>query len=94
MIPYDSEFILLYLFYFAILAYFLFGYFTTKEKIYKISLIILLVYTFFMLYLFSNTENFKYGNSLAVLFYGGLLLIAQLFIFIVSILINKFNKNE
>lgn len=45
-----------------------------------------------MLYIFSDKENFKYGNSLSVLFYGGLLLIVQLFIFIVTILVKKFIK--
>lgn len=33
-----------------------------------------------MVYIFSDKENFKYGNSLAILFYGGLFLFAQLII--------------
>ena len=33
-----------------------------------------------MTYIFSEEENFKYGNSLAILFYGGLFLFAHLII--------------
>jgi len=33
-----------------------------------------------MIYVFSDSENFRYGNSLVVLFYGGIFVISHFII--------------
>jgi hypothetical protein len=80
MIPTDSEFMTLYICYTLLLIYLIRGFMIHKKKFFKVNLVIYAIYFSFMVYIFSDEENFKYGNSLAVLFYGGLFLFAHLII--------------
>jgi hypothetical protein len=81
MFPTDSEFSFLYLSYIVVFLYFSLGYFLTKIKSFKLNLIVFSVYTLFMIYIFSDENNFKYGGSLSVLFYGLAFLILHLIIY-------------
>jgi len=73
MLPTDSDFIFLYIAYAAILAYLIYGLIASEQKkFYLINIIIFVIYSGIMMYYFSDPEYFKYGNSLAMLFYGGL----------------------
>ena len=80
MLPTDSEFMTLYICYILLLLYLVRGFIIYKTKFFKINLVIYIIYFSFMAYIFSEEENFKYGNSLAILFYGGLFLFAHLII--------------
>lgn len=81
MFPLDSEFLILYLLYFTVFGYFFVQYFRTKKRVYKINLIIFISYFILMVYVFADKENFKYGNSLAVLFYGILFLTTHIILY-------------
>jgi hypothetical protein len=78
MLPIDFEFGLLYFGYTSVFLFFIIATFLTKRKVYIINLMVFLIYTSFMIYVFLDAENFKYGNSLVVLFYGGVFLIAHI----------------
>ena len=93
MFPTDSEFTLLYFVYFSVFIYFFLGLIFTKRTIYKVNLTIFSVYFLFMLYVFLDEDNFKGGNSLVVLFYGGIFVIAHIIIYGVIELIRSFRKN-
>ena len=80
MLPTDSEFMTLYICYSLLLIYLVRGFIVNKKKFFKVNLLIYIIYFSFMVYIFSDEENFKYGNSLAILFYGGLFLFAHLII--------------
>lgn len=80
MLPTDSEFILLYVFYLVAFIYFLLGT-LSKKKRFKINLILFLIYTVFMGFVFWDKENFTGGGSLVVLFYGTIILFLHLFIY-------------
>ena len=89
MFPTDSEFTLLYFVYFSVFAYFLLGLIFTKRTIYKVNLIIFLIYFFLMFYVFLDEDNFKGGNSLAVLLSGGFFVITHIFIYgLVELIMN------
>ena len=92
MFPTDSEFTLLYFVYFSVFAYFLLRLFFTKRTTYKVNLIIFLIYFFLMLYVFLDEDNFKGGNSLAVLLSGGFFVITHIFIYGLAELITNFRK--
>ena len=92
MFPTDSEFTLLYLVYFSVFAYFLLGLIFTKRTIYKVNLIIFLIYFFLMFYVFLDEDNFKGGKSLAVLFSGGIFVITHIVIYGIVELIMSFRK--
>ncbi len=74
MLPLDSEFVVLYILYASALLYFLIGYLKTKKVINTVNLIVFAFYAILMVFIFVYKENFKGGNSLAVLFYGFLFL--------------------
>ena len=58
-----------------------FGYLESKNKrFYKWNFFVFGIYLALMIYVFSDSENFKYGNSLVVLFYGGILVILHFII--------------
>jgi hypothetical protein len=80
MIPTDSEFMTLYICYILLLIYLVRGLIVHRKTFFKVNLVIYIIYFYFMVYIFSDEENFKYGNSLAILFYGGLFLFAHLII--------------
>lgn len=80
MLPTDSEFITLYICYILLLLYLVRGFIIYKTKFFKTNLLIYIIYFSFMTYIFSEEDNFKYGNSLAILFYGGLFLFVHLII--------------
>ena len=81
MFPKDSEFITLYITYFVMFSFLIFGLLKSKNKtFYKWNFLFLAIYLSIMIYIFSDSENFRYGNSLAVLFYGGLFVISHFMI--------------
>lgn len=81
MLPIDSEFIVLYLLY-TIFGVFLFvKMLCFKTSFYKLNLILFLAYTAIMVYIFVDEENFKYGNSLGVLFYSFLFILIHILLF-------------
>ncbi len=92
MFPTDSEFTLLYFVYFSVFAYFLLGLIFTKRTICKVNLIIFLIYFFLMFYVFLDEDNFKGGNSLAVLLSGGIFVITHIVIYGLVELIISFRK--
>ena len=64
-----------------------------KNKVYIFNLGLYFIYTFLMIYVFLDKENFKGGNSLAVLFYGSVLIVIHLFfVFIYEVI--KLIKNK
>ena len=78
MIPTDSEFSMLYVAYGIMASFLVIGLISSTKKKYFISnSIVFLCYLAFMIYIFSDAENFKYGNSLAVLFYGALFVLSH-----------------
>ncbi len=92
MFPTDSEFTLLYFVYFSVFLYFLLALIFTKRSIHKINLIVFFIYFSLMFYVFLDKDNFKGGNSLAVLFLGGILILVHIFIYCVIKFIRSFQK--
>lgn len=92
MFPTDSEFILLYFVYFSVFIYSFLGLILTKRTIHKVNLTIFIVYFLLMLSVFLDENNFKGGNSLAVLFYGGIFVIIHVVIYVIVELIMSFKK--
>jgi hypothetical protein len=88
MLPTDSEFTLLYFSYVALFVYLIFRYFTTKKKFYYFNLVVYLMYSFFMIYIFLDENNFKGGSSLSVLFYGFLFVIIQIVVMIIASIVS------
>lgn len=89
MIPTDSEFSMLYFFYGITLILIFCGLiFTSNKKEFWCHLIFYSLYTGFMVYVFSDKENFSGGNSLVVLFYGFVFPILHLIIYGIIKLIN------
>jgi hypothetical protein len=81
MFPTDSEFIILYIIYFAMFIILLFGSLKSKDKgFYKWNFLVFGFYMAIMIYVFSDSDNFRYGNSLVVLFYGGILVLSHFII--------------
>ena len=93
MIPTDSEFTILYVFYGVLFIFLLIGIIVSENKKGFIqNLFFFLSYTGIMIYIFSDAENFKYGSSLAVLGLGGIFLVIHLGIFIVRRIILFISK--
>ena len=92
MFPTDSEYILLYFVYFSVFIYFILGLIFTKKTIYKVNLTIFMVYFLYMLYIFLDEDNFKGGNSLAILFYGAIFVLTHIVIYGIIELIKSFRK--
>ena len=81
MFPTDSEFSILYITYFLMFFFLVYGLLKSKRKtFYKWNFLAFGIYFLFMIYIFSDSENFKYGNSLSVLFYGGMFVISHFLI--------------
>ena len=81
MIPTDSEFTTLYISYLLMLMYLIFGLLKSKDKtFYKWNFLFFGIYLAIMIYIFSDSENFRYGNSLVVLFYGGIFVLLHFII--------------
>ena len=58
-----------------------FGIFKSKDKVfYQWNFLFFGIYLSFMIYVFSDEENFKYGNSLVILFYGGMFVVSHFLI--------------
>ncbi|QHI36360.1 hypothetical protein IMCC3317_17220 [Kordia antarctica] len=70
MITTDSDFVVLYFMYGIVLTLILFCLFFGNKKEYLIHLVIYLLYTIFMISIFTDKENFSSGGSLVVVFYG------------------------
>ena len=83
-IPDNGEFLTLYVIYLVVFLILLIG--TIKSKSYKEdftkNLIFFLAYLGIMIYISFNENNFKGGNSLGVLFIGGIFILLHLLIFI------------
>lgn len=78
MIPTDSEFSILYVAYGIMAIFLIIGLLYSSNKTYfKWNSVVFLCYLTFMIFIFSDSENFKYGNSLAVLFYGTIFLLSH-----------------
>ncbi len=92
MFPTDSEYILLYFVYFSVFVYFFLGLIFTKKTIYKVNLTIFMVYFLYVLYIFLDEDNFKGGNSLAILFYGAIFVLTHIVIYGIIELIKSFRK--
>ena len=89
MIPFDFEFMLMYIFYILMIAYLLFGLMKSKRRCFFVTnSLIYTLYFGLMIYIFSDFENFRYGNSLVILFYG------YLFIIIHAIVVLIINSNH
>lgn len=94
MFPTDSEFILLYIIYFLVFVYFFFGLLITKRNMLKINFSIYFIYSTFLLYIFSDENNFKGGTLLLVLFLGGILIVTHLFIYGIIEIVTLFKKKK
>ena len=95
MLPIDGEFLLLYGAYLAMLIILIAGNITGKRKsVFKKNLIAFFIYTSIMIFLFSNESNFKYGNSLVVLFLGALFVMIHFLILLVELIIPFFQRNK
>lgn len=71
MFPTDSDFIILYIAYLLMFVSLMIGLMFSKKKAYfKWNALVFIGYFLLMIYIFSDSENFNYGNSLSVLFYG------------------------
>jgi len=97
MIPTDSEFSIMYLIYGIVFVLILLGLSFRQKRVFYLHLLVFLVYTAFMIYIFSDEENFKGGGSLVVLFYGFLFPITHFCIYgiiqiIKAIAINRAKK--
>lgn len=97
MIPTDSEFSMMYLIYGIVFLLILLGLRFKQKRVFYLHLFVFLLYTAFMIYIFSDEENFKGGGSLVVLFYGILFPIVHLCIYgiiqiIKAIVINRTKK--
>jgi hypothetical protein len=81
MFPTDSEFTTLYITYFGMFIFLIFGLLKSENKVfYKWNFLIFGIYLTIMIYVFSDSENFRYGNSLVVLFYGGIFVLLHFII--------------
>ena len=81
MIPTDSEFSMMYLIYGIVFLLILLGLWFKQRRVFYLHLFVFLLYTAFMIYVFSDGENFKGGGSLVVLFYGILFPVIHLCIY-------------
>jgi hypothetical protein len=94
MLPLDSEFFILYLFYISVFGYFLIHYLQTKKRVFKINLILFFSYFTLMIFIFTDAENFKYGNSIVVLFYGFLFVLLHITLWgVINLFKGFFKKN-
>ncbi len=94
MIPTDSEFMMLYLLYGIVFLLILIGLRFRQKRLFYIHLFVFIIYTAFMIYIFSDKENFKGGSSLVVLFYGILFPIVHLCIYATIQIIQTIVKNR
>lgn len=94
MIPADNEFSMLYFLYGITLILILYGLiFTSNKREFWGHLIFYSLYTGFMIYVFTDKENFSGGNSLVVLFYGLAFPILHLIIYgIIKLITSVRNK--
>ncbi len=94
MLPVDSEFTMLYMAYLLMFGILSFGLFKSNDKaFYKWNFLFFGIYFLIMIYVFTDAENFKYGNSLAVLFYGGIFVISH-FVIIGILKLYKLIRNK
>ncbi len=70
MIPTNSAFVVLYIIYVIVLILSILGLWFKNTKEFAIHLFVYLLYTALMASIFNNEDYFKYGGSLAILFYG------------------------
>lgn len=95
MIPTDSEFTMLYLFYGITLISILCGLlFTPNEKEFWGHLAFYSLYTGLMIYVFSDKESFSGGGSLVVLLYGFVFPISHFIIYGIVKLMKSVRKNR
>lgn len=91
----DSEFLILYLVYLLTFLILLTGTLVSKNrKAFKNNLVFFCCYTAIMVAIFVNEDNFKYGNSLAVLFYGAAFILLHVVIFLIRRMYLLFAKRS
>ena len=89
MFPTDSEFILLYFFYFLIFTYIIYQTIISKRaNQIRLSLIIIVSILLNMI-LYLNPENFEGGGSLVVLFYSAIIFIGTTISTFINQIISK-----
>lgn len=94
MFPVDSEFTMLYIAYLLMIGFLSFGLFKSNDKtFYKWNFLFFGIYFLIMIYVFSDAKNFRYGNSLVVLFYGGIFVISH-FVIIGILRLYKLIRNK
>jgi len=80
----NEEFWILYAAYIGLFLFLLAGTIFSKKKVFRNNLIFFLGYTLIMIFVFLDKDNFKYGSSLVVLFYGAIFIVLHLIIFLLS----------
>ena len=85
MVPFDSEFMALYVAYFMVLVFLILGFAYSKKykERFKLNIIFFSIYFCIFLFPFFNENNFKGGNSLGVLVFGLFYLLVHLSVFLV-----------
>ena len=78
MIAWDIEFTVMYLLYGLAFIGLSLGWFLKKSRAFRVHFIIYGCYTTFMIWLFLDPVNFKYGSSLVILYYGILFILVHL----------------
>lgn len=91
MLPFDKEFVLVYILNLLTLGVLLFGLIRTKRrKFFIVNLIVYIVYFLALASTFANGENFRYGGSLPILFYGAIFPLLHLLVLMLIYLFEKF----
>jgi hypothetical protein len=91
----NEEFLILYIAYIALFVFLLAGTLLSKrKKAFKNNLLIFSIYTLIMIFVCLNEDNFKYGGSLTVLFWGGIFLLLHLIIFVCSRIYIYFSSKQ
>ncbi len=90
MIPLDESFVMMYLLYGIILFFIIFNLIRSQKKaIYVINFIVFCIYVAFTVNDMSDAENFKYGSSLPILFYGIAFPVLHIFLYTVCFLFKR-----
>lgn len=88
---FHKEFTLVYIIHLLTIGVLIFGLIRAKKrKFYTVNLIIYIVYFLYLASVFADEENFRYGGSLAILFYTAILPIIHLLILFLIYLFGKF----
>lgn len=94
MFPTDSEFTVVYTIYVLMLFYLLYGFRMSKRKpFFKLNLVVFFGYTLYAaIFMYGNSENFKYGGTLGVLMGSGALVAIHIAILLLVGFVRLFRK--